>query len=199
MKKIHCFLFSATLVMGASAHAQLKVEIAGVGSNQIPVAVAAFADESVAPQEVSAIIKADLERSGMFKVIDAGTVVSDSASVDYSAWKSRGADALVVGSVQRLADGRLAVRYKLHDTIKSSQLSSMSDAVAAKNTRLQAHRIADDVYEKLTGVRGVFSTRIAYVKENRAGRDYRLVVADADGEGEQVAARGREPIISPAW
>jgi TolB protein len=75
----------------------------------------------------------------------------------------------------------------------------MSDAVAAKNTRLQAHRIADDVYEKLTGVRGVFSTRIAYVKENRAGRDYRLVVADADGEGEQVAARGREPIISPAW
>ena len=199
MKKTHCFLFSATLLVGASAHAQLKVEIAGVGSNQIPVAVAAFADESVAPAQVSAIIKADLERSGMFKVIDAGTVLSESAPVDYGAWKSRGADALVVGSVQRLADGRLAVRYKLHDTIKSSQLSSMSDAVAAKNTRLQAHRIADDVYEKLTGVRGVFSTRIAYVKENRAGHDYRLVVADADGEGEQVAARGREPIISPAW
>jgi TolB protein len=199
MKKIHCLLFSATLLMGASAHAQLKVEIAGVGSNQIPVAIAAFADESVAPEQVSAVIKADLERSGMFKVIDAGTVLAESASIDYGAWKSRGADALVVGSVQRLADGRLAVRYKLHDTIKSTQLSSMSDAVAPKNTRLQAHRIADDVFEKLTGVRGAFSTRIAYVKENRAGRDYRLVVADADGEGEQVAARGREPIISPAW
>jgi TolB protein len=199
MKKIHCFLFSATLLVGASAHAQLKVEIAGVGSSQIPVAVAAFADESVAPEQVSAVIKADLERSGMFKVIDAGTVLSESASVDYGAWKARGADALVVGSVQRLADGRLAVRYKLHDTIKSAQLSSLSDAVAPKNTRLQAHRIADDVYEKLTGARGVFSTRIAYVKENRAGRDYRLVVADADGEGEQIAARGREPIISPAW
>jgi TolB protein len=199
MKKIHCLIFSATLLMGAAAHAQLKVEIAGVGSNQIPVAVAAFADESVAPEQVSAVIKADLERSGVFKVIDAGSVLSESASIDYGAWKSRGADALVVGSVQRLADGRLAVRYKLLDTIKSAQLSSMSDAVAPKNTRLQAHRIADDVYEKLTGVRGVFSTRIAYVKENRAGRDYRLVVADADGEGEQVAARGREPIISPAW
>jgi TolB protein len=199
MKKLHCLLFSATLLIGASAQAQLKVEIAGVGSNQIPVAIAAFADESVAPDRVSAIIKADLERSGMFKVIDAGTVIAENASVDYGAWKSRGADALVVGSVQRLADGRLAVRYKLHDTIKSTQLSSLSDAVTPKNTRLQAHRIADDVYEKLTGTRGVFSTRIAYVKENRAARDYRLVVADADGEGEQIAARGREPIISPAW
>jgi TolB protein len=199
MKKLHCLLFSATLLIGASAQAQLKVEIAGVGSNQIPVAIAAFADESVAPDQVSAIIKADLERSGMFKVIDAGTVIAENASIDYGAWKSRGADALVVGSVQRLADGRLAVRYKLHDTIKSTQLSSLSDAVTPKNTRLQAHRIADDVYEKLTGTRGVFSTRIAYVKENRAARDYRLVVADADGEGEQIAARGREPIISPAW
>jgi TolB protein len=198
MKKIHYLLCSATLLMGA-AHAQLKVEIAGVGGNQIPVAVAAFADESMAPAQVSAIIRADLERSGVFKVIDGGQAISENAGIDYAAWKARGADALVVGSVQRMPDGRLAVRYKLLDTIKSTQLSSLSDAVQARNTRLQAHRIADDVYEKLTGARGAFATRIAYVSENRAARDYRLEVADADGEGVHVAVRSNEPIISPSW
>jgi len=199
MKKLHTLLFSATLLMGVAAHAQLKVEIAGVGSNQIPVAVAAFADESVAPEQVSAIIRADLERSGVFKVIDARQTISDTANIDLAAFKASGADALVVGSVQRLADGRFQVRYKLLDTVKKAQLSQLSDAVAARNTRLEGHRIADDVYEKLTGVRGIFSTRITYVKQDPAARDYKLVVADADGEGEQVAAHGREPIISPSW
>jgi len=199
MKKLHTLLFSATLLMGTAAHAQLSVEIAGVGSNQIPVAVAAFADESVAPEQVSAIIRADLQRSGVFKVIDARQTISDSANVDMAAFKASGADALVVGSVTRAADGRLEVRYKLYDTVKKTQLSQLGDTFNPRNTRLGAHRIADDVYEKLTGARGVFSTRIAYVKENRAGREYQLVVADADGEGEQVAAHGKEPIISPAW
>jgi TolB protein len=199
MKKLHILLFSASLLMGTAAHAQLRIEIAGVGSNQIPVAVAAFADESVAPEQVSAIIRADLERSGVFKVIDARQTISDSASVDLSAFKASGADALVVGSVQKMPDGRFQVRYKLHDTVKQTTISQLSDAVSARNTRLEAHRIADDVYEKLTGVRGIFSTRITYVKEDRAGRDYKLVVADADGEGEQIAAHGKEPIISPSW
>jgi len=199
MKKIAPFLISAALLASATAHAQLRVEIAGVGSNQIPIAVAGFADESVAPAQVSAIIKADLERSGVFKVIDAGTVISDTASVDFGAWKGRGADALVVGSVQKLADGKFDVRYKLLDTVKGSQLSTLAQGVAPKYTRLSAHKIADDIYEKLTGARGAFATRIAYVNENRAAKDYRLVVADADGEGMQVAVRSNEPIISPAW
>jgi TolB protein len=198
MKKLHYLLFSASMLMGA-AHAQLHVEIAGVGNNQIPVAVAAFADESVAPEQVSAIIRADLERSGVFKVIDTRQAISETANIDYNAWKASGADALVVGSVQRLADGRLAVRYKLLDTVKGGQISSLSDMLQPTNTRLEAHQIADDVYEKLTGVRGIFATRIAYVAENRRARDYRLEVADADGQGVHVAVRSNEPIISPSW
>jgi TolB protein len=199
MKKLHYLIFSASVLVGASAHAQLRVEIAGVGNNQIPIAVAAFADEGVAPAQISAIIKADLERSGVFKVIDAGSAISDTSNIDYSQWKSRGADALVVGSVQRLADGRFDVRYKLLDTIKSSELSTLAQAAQAKYTRLSAHKIADDIYQKLTGTRGAFATRIAYVNENRAAKDYRLEVADADGEAVQVAVRSNEPIISPAW
>ena len=197
MKKLNYILLSAGLLFGAgAAQAQLRVEISGVGSNQIPIAVAGFADESVAPQQISAIIKADLERSGAFKIIDAG-VISDTADINYSQWKSRGADALVVGSVQRLADGRFDVRYKLLDTIKSNQLSALDTTVKPQFTRLSAHKIADDIYQKLTGVRGAFATRIAYVTQ--AGREYRLEVADADGEGIQVALRSNEPIISPSW
>jgi TolB protein len=199
MKKLHYLIFSASVLVGAAAHAQLRVEIAGVGNNQIPIAIAAFADEGVAPAQISAIIKADLERSGVFKVIDTGTVISETANVDYGQWKARGADALVVGSVQRLADGRFDVRYKLLDTIKTSELSSLAQAAQPKYTRLSAHKIADDIYLKLTGTRGAFATRIAYVNENRGARDYRLEVADADGEAVQVAVRSNEPIISPSW
>ncbi|PWF47907.1 Tol-Pal system beta propeller repeat protein TolB [Massilia glaciei] len=199
MKKQTLFLFTVAMLAGASAQAQLRVEIAGVGNNQIPIAVAAFADESIAPAQMSAIIKADLERSGAFKVIDAGVVIGESDKVDYAQWKSRGADALVVGSVQRLADGRFDVRYRLLDTIKSGELSQLSVAAAARHTRLSGHKIADDIYLKMTGNRGAFATRLAYVNENRRARDYRLEIADSDGEGVQVAVRSNEPIISPSW
>lgn len=199
MKRLSYLFFSAAVLAGAHANAQLKVEIAGVGSGQIPIAVAAFADEDVAPAQLSAIVRADLERSGVFKVIDAGAVLSDSSNVDFGQWKSRGADALVVGSVQKLANGSYNVRYKLLDTIKSSELSTLGQTTPARYARLSAHKIADDIYEKLTGTRGIFSTRIAYVNENRAAHDYRLEIADADGEGVQVAVRSNEPIISPSW
>ncbi|MDE2430699.1 MAG: Tol-Pal system protein TolB, partial [Burkholderiales bacterium] len=179
------------------AAAQLRVEVSGVGSNQIPVAIAAFADEGLAPQQVTSIIKDDLTRSGYFKIIDTGSVMTETSPVNFDDWKARGADALVVGSVQRLSDGRFDVRYKLLDTLKSMTLSGFAMATPPNNTRLTAHRIADDIYEKLTGVRGIFSTRIAYV--TKAGREYRLEVADADGDGIQVALRSNEPIISPAW
>ena len=179
-----------------SAQAQMRIEISGVGSNQIPVAVAGFANEGVAPQQISAIIKADLERSGAFKIIDAG-VISDVNNIDYSAWKAKGADALVVGTVDALADGRYDVRYKLLDTVKQAKVSNLDKAVTAQFTRLSAHLIADDVFFKLTGIKGHFATRIAYVKQE--GRSYQLMVADADGESEQLALRSNEPIISPSW
>ncbi len=186
-----------TLFVSSLAHAQLRVEIAGVGANQIPVALATFGDESIAPHQVSAIIKADLLRSGYFKVIDTGSVLTENSAVNLADWKSRGADALVVGSVQRLPDGRFDVKYRLFDTIKGTQLSSLALANQPQFIRVSAHKIADDIYEKLTGIRGAFATRVAYV--TKSGKEFRLEVADSDGEGTQVALRSNEPIISPAW
>jgi len=145
----------------ATTHAQLRIEISGVGSNQIPIAIAGFADENLAPQQVSAIIKADLERSGYFKIIDTGNSMSETSNINYSDWKTRGAFDLVIGSVQKLADGRFDVRYRLLDIGKQTQLSGFELTDIADHTRLTAHKIADDIYKKLTSVPGDFSTRVA--------------------------------------
>jgi len=118
--------------------------------------------------------------------------------VNLAEWKSRGADALALGSVRRLADGRYDVRFRLLDTVKQSQLDGLSYVSTAAELRLTAHRIADRIYEKLTGERGVFATRIAYVVQT-ARNAWELHIADSDGANSQAALRSREPIISPAW
>jgi TolB protein len=194
---VTCALSLSLSLCSLQAQAQLRIEISGIGASQIPIAVAGFADESIAPQQVSAIIKADLERSGLFKIIETNAILSETSVINYGDWRAQNAYALVVGSVQKLVDGRFDVRYRLYDTIKTRQLSSLAQAEAPRFNRLMAHHIADDIYEKLTGTRGIFSTRIAYV--TKSGRSYTLEVADADGEGIQPALRSPEPIISPAW
>ncbi|HPM65860.1 MAG TPA: Tol-Pal system beta propeller repeat protein TolB [Piscinibacter sp.] len=188
----------ASLGLFGTAQAQFRVEISGVGATQLPIAVPRFRDEEKAPQPVSAIIRADLERSGFFRPIDAnGVALDETARPVMADWRGRSADALAAGSVQRLADGRFDVRFKLWDVVKGSEIGGQASAVDAADLRLAAHRIADYIYEKLTGDKGVFSTRIAYV--TRGGGRYTLRVADADGEGGQVALNSPEPIISPAW
>lgn len=180
------------------AQAQFRVEISGVGATQIPVAIGRFREEARAPQPLSAIVKADLERSGLFKSLDASAAALDEASRPaLSDWKSKGADALLAGSVTQLADGRFDVRYQVWDVLKGQSLGGMSLVVPAGDLRQSAHRIADDIYQKLTGDRGVFATRISYV--SKVGNRHTLLVADADGEGAQAALASPQPIISPAW
>ena len=190
-----------------SALAQFRVEISGVGATQLPIAIATFRDEerSTPSLSVSAIVRADLERSGVFRIVDVekggaskgGAALDETSQPVMTDWRARAADALVAGSVSRLADGRFDVRFKLWDVVKGTVLGGQSNAVEAGDLRLAAHRIADFIYEKLTGDKGVFSTRIAYV--TKGGNRFTLRVADADGEGGQVALNSPEPIMSPAW
>jgi len=181
-----------------TAHAQLTIEISGAGTNRVPLAVADFSGErGIAPALVS-VVRADLERSGLFQLVDPGTApVADSASVAYADWKSRGADALLAGSVTQMADGCYEIRFRLHDVPKQAALGGMTYVATAKQIRTVAHRIADYVYEKLLGEPGIFSTRIAYVVKS-SGR-FELQIADADGMNAQAALASREPIISPTW
>jgi TolB protein len=176
---------------------QFRVEISGIGATQLPIALLRFRDEAAAPQPVSQIIRADLERSGVFRIVDTPLAIDEAGTPGYPDLRSRGADALVAGSITRLADGRQDVRYKLWDVVKGTDLGGQSLAVAPADLRLAAHRVADAIYEKLTGDKGVFATRIAYV--TKGGGRYTLRIADADGEGGQVALTSPDPIISPAW
>ncbi len=181
------------------AWAQFRVEISGVGATQVPIAIVKFRDEERATPSLSlsAIVRADLERSGVFRSIDAPGALDEAARPVMTEWRSRAADALVAGSIGRLADGRFDVRFKLWDVVKGTEIGGQSQAVDVSDLRLAAHRIADFIYEKLTGDKGVFSTRIAYV--TKGGGRFTLRVADSDGEGGQVALSSPEPIISPAW
>ena len=180
------------------AFAQFRVEITGVGLRQIPIAIVPFKGEAQSPQKIGAIVLADLERSGQFTSIDAaGETLDEASRPDLGVWKQKAADAVVGGSVTRQADGRFDVRFRLWDTAKGQDLGGQSFVVPAGDLRLAAHRISDYIYEKLTGEKGVFSTRIAYV--TKAGSKYTLWVADADGENAQAALSSPEPIISPAW
>lgn len=191
-------LVSAGLLMATvPATAQFRVEISGIGATQIPVAVGVFRGEADAGVALSRIVRADLERSGMVRTLDAEPALDERSTVDLPQWRSRGVDAVAAGSVTRLVDGRFDVRYKLWDAVKNQEILGQSKVVLAGDLRLAAHRVADEIHEKLTGERGVNATRIAYVV--RAGRRYTLHVTDADGEGGQVALASPEPIISPAW
>lgn len=182
----------------SAAWAQFRVEVSGVGLTQLPIALVPFRGEDAAPQKISAIIRADLERSGQFRSVDAsGEAMDETTRPDMSVWRQRTADALVGGSVTRLPDGRYDVRFRLWDVVKGQDLGGQGYVVPQADLRLAAHKIADYIYEKLTGEKGVFSTRLAYV--TKAGNRYTLWVADSDGENAQAALGSPEPIISPTW
>jgi TolB protein len=199
MSRISRRIFLAfALLTAAVAQAQLSIEITGAGANRIPVAIANFAGDSAASQVVAATVRGDLERSGLFKLIDpAGATLDENAQVNYGDWKGRGADALAAGSLARGGDGRMEARFRLYDTQKQVALGGAVFVTGNDQLRAAGHRIADYIYEKLTGERGVFSTRIAYVV--KSGAQFRLQIADADGQGAATALSSTEPIISPVW
>ncbi|MGY8903245.1 MAG: Tol-Pal system beta propeller repeat protein TolB [Burkholderiales bacterium] len=191
-------LAAGSALSAGPAWAQLRVEVTGIGATQLPIAVPDFFGDAAAPQKIGAIVRADLLRSGRFKAIDTAPSSQDvTARPNLPQVRQSGADSLVAGSVTRLADGRFDVRFRLWDAVQGTELAAQSFAVQANDLRLAAHRMADVIYEKLTGEKGVFSTRLAYVTQ--AGPRHSLWVADADGENAQSALASPEPIISPAW
>ena len=195
--------FFSVLILGCAfatnmARAQFKVDVSGVGLTQVPIAIATFKGEELAPQKTSAILLADLERSGQFRGIsNLGMNLDELSRPDHALLRQKSADALVAGSSTRLADGRYEVRAKLWDVVTGQERGDYRETVAAADLRLSAHRLADWVYEKLTGEKGVFATRIAYI--TKTSGKYSLWIADSDGENAQSALTSSEPIISPSW
>jgi TolB protein len=170
----------AALLWAHTASAQLTIEIIGGGGTTIPIAVVPFAGEANYPYPSGVSprpVRADEVRAGD--------------------WTARGADAVAVGSATPQSDGRVEIRFYLVDAVKQQQLAAFSYVVTPQQFRATAHQIADVIYEKLTGDRGVFSTRIAYI--TKQGPRYQLLVADADGYNPQTIVSSNEPLLSPSW
>jgi TolB protein len=182
------------------AAAQLSIEITGAGAHRIPIAIVPFAGEAAVGTSVTSIVRVDLERSGVFRGLEVPPLApppTENSPVNYGEWRSRLADAVVLGSVAAHPDGRFEVRFRVYDVVKQAPLGAIAYLFTKDNVRAAAHRVADFIYEKLTGEKGVFSTQIAYVV--RRGTTYELQIADADGERAQYLLRSNEPIISPVW
>ncbi len=181
----------------SNAHAELTIEIIGAGEHQIPVAIVPLGGDEILSAAINAIVVGDLQRSGLFRMVDTvGKTPHEPGDVSFPDWVALGADALAIGSVEH-ADGKISVKFRLYDVLKKSPLAG--EVVSAKESQLRAigHRISDLIYEKLTGDKGVFSTRIVYV--NRNGARFKLIIADSDGYNEQTVLDQNEPIMSPAW
>jgi TolB protein len=197
MKFPSIVLASAFLFAPLAASAQLSIEITGAGANRIPIAISDFAGDHVVSQALGSVVRGDLERSGMFRLVEPAGLPAGDAAVPYADWKSRGADALSTGTINQLGESRYETRFRLHDVQKQSQLGGQAYGHAGSQIRVTGHRISDYIYEKLTGEQGIFSTRIAYIV--KASGRYELQIADADGANAQTALASREPIISPTW
>jgi TolB protein len=193
-------LFVGACLLASSAWAQLTIDITTSGGRQIPIAVMPLLGEDKQAQSVSEVVGGDLARTGLFKLVNTSGVTplpTEPSEVNFADWTGRAADALVIGKVEAAADGRVEVRYRLFDVGKQSQLASYTYLVTPAQLRATAHRIADTIYEKLTGDKGAFATKIAYVVKR--GPRYELHVADADGFNAQSVFASNEPIMSPSW
>lgn len=186
------------------ARAMLNMELTRGVSGAIPVAVVTFPVESgAAPEDVSAIIQNDLRNSGRF------AVQGGAADQPVSVFRNQGADAVVYGKVKQVSPGRYQVSFSLKDTWRgktpgqdTGPLVSGNFTTGAHGLRAVAHAISDKVYEQMTGIRGVFSTRLAYIVVQRSPKGalrYLLEVSDQDGYNPQALLTSPEPIMSPAW
>ncbi len=192
------FFIAACLLLMTGASAALDLELTQGINAALPIGIDAFGGSSQA-QNLVGVIDNDLRLSGQFKII-AGSQGLENPGVGY--WQRAGADSVLTGKINRLGGDRLEVSYELLDAAAQGRLLlSKSYQINDNQLRSLAHHISDEVYEKLTGERGIFSTRIAYILVRRSpGKtQYSLEVADADSSNPRSLLVSSEPIMSPTW
>ena len=200
------FLLLASFAMVSAANGDLVIDVQGV-SQPTPVAIVPFGWEGDAPNvplDVATIIKNDLRRSGRFAPTDENDMLqkpTDGVDVDFSDWSVLGVEAVVVGKLIQTGENAYTLQFQLFDTFRRKQLIGFRMPASRGTMRSAAHRAADMIYEKLTGIKGVFGTKVAYVtaEDQPDGRLFSLVVSDQDGENEYTIMESKDPIMSPAW
>ncbi len=201
-------LASLALLAGEALRAELRIEITAGVDKAVPIAVVPFGWQGAGagpPLDAAAIVAADLARSGRFAPLERRDMLqrpTTGTEVNFSDWRMQGSEVLIIGRVLQSGPDQYEIQFQVFDVLRSEQLMGYRQPTSAADFRRNAHRVSDLIYEKLTGVRGIFSTRIAYITVVR-GKDgssiYRLVVADADGENPRIMVESPEPIMSPSW
>ena len=207
MRKITSIILSLLVFAAISANAQtLRIDVQGV-AKPTPVAIVPFGwegDGAEMPLDVAEIIKADLLRSGRFAPIGEEKMLqkpTDGADVDFQDWSFVGVEAVVIGKVVQSGANAYTLQFQLFDVFGQRQLVGYRMPASRGTMRGAAHRAADMIYEKLTGIKGVFGTKVAYVTAKQQGEDrlYSLIVSDQDGFNEHTIMESKDPIMSPAW
>ena len=207
MKPAITYLLAIILwAMPLFVKAALTIEISGGVEGALPIAVVPFETSKLSsklPVDLAQIVASDLNRSGVLKSMDRASLPASphySNQVKYPRWRSAGQDYLVVGRVLEKSPGDYIIEFQLLDVLKQKQLLGRSMPAKKRNLRSRAHQISDFIYEQITGTRGAFNTRIAYVRAQKdAARKYVLQVSDTDGFNAQNVLESDEPIMSPSW
>ncbi|HEX5661925.1 MULTISPECIES: Tol-Pal system beta propeller repeat protein TolB [unclassified Lysobacter] len=203
LRWLTAFVFLLLPLAAVAQEQGLEIDIIGGNASATPIAVVPFAG-SAGETDVAAVIRADLDRSGQFRSLPERDIVerpTRGSEVNYPTWRTLNQDYLLVGRIVDGGGGSFRTEYELFDVAKQERLLGFALTARSSAMRDVAHQIADAVYEKITGVRGAFWTRVAYVTASGVGKGsrYALMVADADGWNPQTVVRSNEPLLSPSW
>ncbi|WP_317929116.1 Tol-Pal system beta propeller repeat protein TolB [Halioxenophilus sp. WMMB6] len=201
---VQCLLL--LVFLSSNSWAELTIEITQGIDNPISIAVVPFKNGAGLPEDISAIVAADLQRSGQFDPVARANMLSypqAAKDVFYRDWRALGVEYLVIGGLEPAAGG-YQLWFELYDVLNQRQVFKRIASAASNDLRSLAHYAADLIYEEITGIRGVFSTKIIYVevlrdRVNPSNATYRLMYADADGARELELLKSKQPLLSPRW
>jgi TolB protein len=193
----------ALLLLALPARADLRLDITRGKVEPLPIAIPAFAGGQVG-NEIAGVVSNDLQGSGLFRPLDQRSFIQNVATGEapnFPDWRQINAQALVTGLVQEQGDGRLRVEFRLWDVFAAQQLAGLAYTTTPQNWRRIAHKIADEVYKRITGEEGYFDTRVVYVAESglAQSRTKRIAIMDQDGANQQYLTDGRDLVLTPRF
>ena len=200
--------FLVTAFLAQAANAVIEIKITRSTEARQLIAIVPFGWQhggEPPPADIAAIVSGDLARSGLFEPIPFDSLPSRPFrhdQINFKDWRLLGPGSLVIGNITPSLDGAYVVEFQLYDVLRSRQVVGYQLTANRQAMRRVAHQIADQIYMKLTGLRGAFDTRVAYVTEKRSTEGetrYLLNVADVDGQNEHVILDSARPVMSPAW